>query len=324
MSTLVLILVTGVGLGALYFLVASGLSLIYGLMHVLNFAHGAFLTAGAYAAWVAMGRLSGLGGWAFPLSVVIGMVVGAIIGAAVEFCLIRPLYQRHIEQVLVTVGLGLMAVALFTGIWGADPQPFARPEWTRQTTDLFGAAIPNDRFLLIVAAGLLLAGLLALLKYTRIGLVIRAGVENRTMVQALGIDVRRTFTLVFALGGAAAALGGVLGSVYLGSVSPGQGTALLIFAFIVVVIGGFGSIGGTAIAALLVGLVQQMANYYVGSGIGDVSVVLLLAAVLLVRPGRIDGQDGMTDLAQKLTDWPRRPPARPPRDAPAGGAGCRW
>lgn len=290
MSTLILILVTGVGLGALYFLVASGLSLIYGLMHVLNFAHGAFLTAGAYAAWVAMGRLSGLGGWAFPLSIVIGMLFGAIIGAAVEFCLIRPLYRRHIEQVLVTVGLGLMAVALFTGIWGADPQPFPRPDWTRATTDIGGAAIPNDRFLLIAAAGLLLAGLIALLRYTRIGLVIRAGVENRTMVQALGIDVRRTFTLVFALGGAAAALGGVLGSVYLGSVSPGQGTALLIFAFIVVVIGGFGSIGATAIAALLVGLVQQMANYYVGSGIGDVSVVLLLAAVLLVRPAGLTGR----------------------------------
>lgn len=290
MSTLILILVTGVGLGALYFLVASGLSLIYGLMHVLNFAHGAFLTAGAYAAWVAMGQLSGLGGWAFPLAIVIGMVCGAIIGAAVEFCLIRPLYKRHIEQVLVTVGLGLMAVALFTGIWGADPQPFPRPEWIRSTTDIGGAAIPNDRFLLIAAAGLLLAGLIALLRSTRIGLVIRAGVENRTMVQALGIDVRRTFTVVFALGGAAAALGGVLGSVYLGSVSPGQGTALLIFAFIVVVIGGFGSIGGTAIAALLVGLVQQMANYYVGSGIGDVSVVLLLAAVLLVRPAGLTGR----------------------------------
>lgn len=290
MSTLILILVTGVGLGALYFLVASGLSLIYGLMHVLNFAHGAFLTAGAYASWVAMGRLAGLGGWAFPLAVAIGMVCGAIVGAAVEFCLIRPLYKRHIEQVLVTVGLGLMAVALFTGIWGADPQPFPRPEWTRSTTDIGGAAIPNDRFLLIAAAGVLLAGLVALLRYTRIGLIIRAGVENRTMVQALGIDVRRTFTLVFALGGAAAALGGVLGSVYLGSVSPGQGTALLIFAFIVVVIGGFGSIGGTAIAALLVGLVQQMANYYVGSGIGDVSVVLLLAAVLLIRPAGLTGR----------------------------------
>jgi len=289
-SSLILILITGVGLGALYFLVASGLSLIYGLMHVLNFAHGAFLTAGAYAAWVATQHLSGLGGWAFPVAVLIGMLVGALIGALVEFFLLRPLYRRHIEQVLVTVGLGLMAVALFTGIWGPDPLPFPRPEWTTGTTNIGGAAIPNDRFLLIGAAGLLLIGLVLLLRYTRIGLIIRAGVENRTMVQALGIDVRRTFTLVFAIGGAAAALGGVLGSVYLGSVSPGQGTALLIYAFIVVVIGGFGSIGGTALAALVVGLVQQLANYYLYSGIGDVSVVLLLAAVLLVRPAGLTGK----------------------------------
>lgn len=98
MSSLVLILVTGIGLGAVYFLVASGLSLTYGLMLVLNFAHGALLTAGAYAAVVAMGYLSGLGGWAFPLAVVIGMAVGAVIGTAVEFFLIRPLYRRHIEQ----------------------------------------------------------------------------------------------------------------------------------------------------------------------------------------------------------------------------------
>ena len=218
------------------------------------------------------------------------MIVGALIGAAVEFFLIRPLYRRHIEQVLVTVGLGLMGVALITGIWGADPQPFPRPAWTTATTTIGGAAIPNDRFLLIGAAAVLLIGLLLLLKYTRLGLIIRAGVENRTMVQALGIDVRRTFTLVFALGGAAAALGGVLGSVYSGSVSPGQGTALLIYAFIVVVIGGFGSIGGTALAALVVGLVQQLANYYLYSGIGDVSVVLLLAVVLLVRPGGLTGR----------------------------------
>lgn len=291
MSSLILILVTGIGLGALYFLVASGLSLIYGLMHVLNFAHGAFLTAGAYAAWVVSANLAAdLGGWSFPIALIVGVVVGGIIGAAVEFVLIRPLYRRHIEQVLVTVGLGLLMVALFTGIWGADPQPFPRPEWTTQTTTIAGAAIPNDRFLLIGAAVLLLGGLILLLKFTRIGLIIRAGVENRSMVQALGIDVRRVFTLVFALGGAVAALGGVLNSVYQSTVSPGQGTALLIYAFIVVVIGGFGSLGGTAIAALLVGLVQQLANYYIGSGIGDVSVVLLLAVVLLVRPGGLTGR----------------------------------
>ncbi len=290
MSMLVLTLITGVGLGALYFLVASGLSLIYGLMHVLNFAHGAFLTLSAFVGWAVAQQLGTASWGSFLLSILVGALVGAAFATLTELVLIRPLYERHIEQVLVTVGLGLMAVALFAGIWGPDPQPFPRPEWTTQTTTIGGAAIPNDRFLLIGAAGLLLLGLVLLLKYTRIGLIIRAGVENRNMVQALGIDVRRTFTLVFAIGGAAAALGGVLGSVYLGSVSPGQGTALLIYAFIVVVIGGFGSIGGTALAALAVGLVQQLANYYLYSGIGDVSVVLLLAAVLLVRPAGLTGK----------------------------------
>jgi len=129
-----------------------------------------------------------------------------------------------------------------------------------------------------------LVGLTAFLRYTRFGLVIRAGVENRAMVAALGIDVRRAFTIVFALGGALAALAGVLSGVYFGVVDPGRGTSLLIFAFIVVVIGGFGSIGGSAVAAVAVGLIQQYANYYASSGTGDLAVVLLLAAVLLVRP----------------------------------------
>lgn len=290
MSTLILIVMTGIGLGALYFLVASGLGLIYGLMHVLNFAHGAFLTAGAYAGWWVLDTFDGLGGWTFPLAVLAGILVGAVLGAVVELVMIRPLYRRHIEQVLVTVGLGLVLVATYQGIWGPDPRPVIGPAWTTGTTDIAGAAIPNDRWLLIGAALVVLFALTALLRFTRVGLVIRAGVENREMVQALGIDVRRTFTLVFAIGGAAAALGGVLGSVYLGSVTPREGTSLLIYAFIVVVIGGFGSIRGTAIAALVVGLVQQLANYYLPSGIGDVSVVLLLAAVLLVRPGGLVGR----------------------------------
>lgn len=292
MSTLVLLLATGLGLGALYFLVASGLSLIYGLMGVLNFAHGAFLTAGAYGAWWASENLPGAGddGLGFVVAAAFGVGIGAVLGAVVELVLIRPLYRRHIEQVLVTVGLSLAAVALVQGIFGSDPRPFPRPGWTSGTVTLAGAAVPADRFLLMAAAVVVLAGLLALLRFTRIGLVIRAGVENRSMVEALGIDVRRTFTLVFALGGAVAALAGVLGSVYLGSVSPGQGTSLLIFAFIVVVIGGLGSITGSAIAAVVVGVTQQLANYYAASGVGDFSVVLLLALVLLTRPQGLSGR----------------------------------
>lgn len=291
MSDLLLLAVTGLGLGALYFLAASGLSLIYGLMGVLNFAHGAFMMAGSYAGWLTMTKLPGdvSVGLRLGVAVLVALLVGAVIGVIVEMVLIRPLYRHHIQQVLVTVGLSLAAVAAVQGIWGADARPIERPEWMRGTMVIAGARLPNDRFLFVVVAAAVFLGLLALLRFTRLGLIIRAGVENRTMVEALGINVHRTFTIVFAMGGAAAALAGILYSQYAGSVSPAQGGSLLIFAFIVVVIGGMGSLVGTAVAAMAVGLVQQLANYYAASGVGDLSVVMLLALVLLLRPASMKG-----------------------------------
>ena len=286
MSTVVLLAITGLGLGAMYFLIASGLSLIYGLMGVLNFAHGAFLTVGSYATWYAETKLGGIPvAPRFVLAALVGLAVGTAFAALVELVLIRPLYGRHIEQVLVTVGLGLCITALATAIWTNDPKFVALPGWTGHTTGVLGASIPNDRWIEILTAVIVLVALNLFLRSTRYGLIVRAGVENRAMVTALGIDVRRAFTLVFALGGLAAALAGVLSALYFGTVDPQRGTSLLIYAFIVVVIGGLGSIGGTAVAAVLVALVQQFANYYASSGIGDLSVVLLLALVLLARPG---------------------------------------
>jgi branched-chain amino acid transport system permease protein len=287
MSTFVLLTLTGLGLGAMYFLIASGLSLIYGLMGVLNFAHGAFITVGAYGTWwtsihVFEGVHSTL--WRWLLSSLLGLLCGGVFAALVELILIRPLYARHIEQVLVTVGLQLAFVALVTGIWGPDAKVFVVPAWLHETTDVAGAHIPNDRWLEIGTAGVVLSLLQLFLRKTRYGLIIRAGVENRGMVQALGIDVRKAFTLVFAIGGVAAAVAGVLSGVYFNVVGPDQGTSLLIFAFIVVVIGGLGSITGSAVAAVVVALTQQYTNYYGGSGIGDIIVVLLLGVVLLVRP----------------------------------------
>ena len=289
MSTLVLLLITGVGLGALYFLVASGLSLIYGLMHVLNFAHGAFLSLGGLLGWE-VGRRVGDGTWGGLLvSMGVGMVVGALFAIVTELVFIRRLYNRHIEQVLVTVGIGLAAVALFEGIWGTDPIQIRIPAWLNETTTVLGAFIPNKMWLLMAAAGLVLLLIVLFLQRTSYGLVIRAGVENRTMVTALGIDVRRAFTIVFAIGGAAAGLGGVLASVYFGQVGAHQGGSLLIYAFIVTVIGGLGSLSGAAIASVLVAVIQQFANFYLG-GTGDLAVVLALAAVLLVRPTGLMGK----------------------------------
>jgi len=290
MSTFVLLTITGLGLGAMYFLIASGLSLIYGLMGVLNFAHGAFLTVGAYGMWFTESKLTGISVLPrFLLGALAGLAVGGVFAALVELVLIRPLYKRHIEQVLVTVGLALATVALVTAIWGNDARPVAAPRWLSDTTTIGGAHIPNDRWVEIITAVVVLLGLNAFLRRTRYGLIIRAGVENRAMVTALGIDVRRAFTLVFAIGGVAAAIAGVLSNVYFGTIDPQRGTSLLIFAFIVVVIGGLGSLRGTAVAAVVVGLVQQYANYYASSGLGDLSVVLLLGIVLLARPRGLSG-----------------------------------
>ena len=291
MSTFVLLTITGLGLGAMYFLIASGLSLIYGLMGVLNFAHGAFLTVGSYASWWTsehwFGSLPVLP--RFLLGALCGLAAGAVFAALVELVLIRPLYRRHIEQVLVTVGLSIAFVALVQGIWGPELRPYAVPGWLHRTTTIAGARVPNDRWVEIATAAAVLALLQLFLRKTRYGLIIRAGVENRAMVTALGIDVRKAFTLVFALGGVAAAIAGVLSGVYFNTIDPSQGTSLLIFAFIVVVIGGLGSIGGSAVAAVVVGLTQQYANYYASSGIGDMVVVLLLGLVLLARPRGLAG-----------------------------------
>ncbi|MFV0319943.1 MAG: branched-chain amino acid ABC transporter permease [Microbacterium sp.] len=289
MSGIVLVLVTGVGLGALYFLVASGLSLIYGLMHVLNFAHGAFLTLSAFIGWEVAQRM-GAGSWGgFAVSVIVGGIVGALFATVTELVLIRPLYERHIEQVLVTVGLSLAAVALFEGIWGPDVAHVAGPAWLKSTTEVLGAHIPNIYWLLILCAALVLAAIVLFLRKTRYGMIIRAGVENRSMVTALGIDVRRSFTVVFAIGGAAAGIGGVLAMHWYTFVSPHMGATLLIFAFIVTIIGGLGSLTGAAIASVLVAVLQQFANTYLG-GTGDLIVVVLLAVVLLVRPRGLMGR----------------------------------
>ncbi|MGV9917283.1 branched-chain amino acid ABC transporter permease [Streptomyces cellulosae] len=306
MDTLVLLTLTGLGLGALYFLIASGLALIFGLMDVLNFAHGAFLTVSVYAAWRTAETVGGMPG--LLLAAVVGTLTGLVLAAVVELILIRRLYGRVKEQILVTVGLSLAVPALVQTVWGADARPFPVPDALSGTVGVLGARVPVNRFLLIAVALLVLAGIHLFLSRTRYGLIVRAGVEDRAMVTALGIDVTRAFTLVFALGGALAGLAGVLGGLYFGSLSPHQGTSLLVFAFVVVIIGGLVPITSVALSALTVGLVQQYANYYAG-GYGDLAVVVLLAAVVLSRPAAGTGSP-LTRLRRALTT---------PRTRSAGG-----
>jgi branched-chain amino acid transport system permease protein len=290
MSTFILILITGVGLGALYFLVASGLSLIYGLMGVLNFAHGSFLTIGAFTGlWISTKVFPNPTTWTFIAAMIAGGIAAGLFALLMEQLVINRLYNRHIEQALVTVGVGLVVTALLAGWFGSDARLFPTPLWFMKAVTIGEAIIPIDRFIYIGVATILLIAMLSILRFTRIGLIIRAGVENRSMVSALGINVRLAFSTVFFIGGFAAGVGGVLISVFSYGVSPQMGGSWLIYGFIVVVVGGMGSIAGSAIAAMLIGITNQFANYYL-TGLGDFVVVIILAAVLLTKPSGLLGK----------------------------------
>ena len=290
MSTFLLLTITGLGVGALYFLLASGLSLIFGLMRILSFAHGAFLSVCAYVAWAVIeqlptGSVSGL-----VLAIGLAAAAGGLLALLTELVVIRPLVGRELEQLLATVGVGFAFVALLRGVYGPDERLVRLPRFLSSVTEIGGVSVPNNRFLAIVAAMVVLTAILLFLKKTRHGLIIRAGVEDREMVQALGIDVRRSFTLVFTLGGVAAGLAGGLAAVYYRSVNASMGDQVLIFSFIVLVIGGLGSIVGAGIAAVIIGWTQSLANYYFYNGVGDLLVIALLVVVLLVRPQGIVGK----------------------------------
>ena len=290
MSTFLLILITGVGLGALYFLVASGLSLIYGLMGVLNFAHGSFLTIGAFTGlWISTKVFPNPTTWTFIAAMIAGGIAAGLFALLMEQLVINRLYNRHIDQALVTVGVGLVVTALLAGWFGSDARLFPTPLWFMKAVTIGEAIIPIDRFIYIGVATILLIAMLSILKFTRIGLIIRAGVENRSMVTALGINVRLAFSTVFFIGGFAAGVGGVLISVFSYGVSPQMGGSWLIYGFIVVVVGGMGSITGSAIAAMLIGVTNQFANYYL-TGLGDFVVVIILASVLLTKPSGLLGK----------------------------------
>ena len=290
MSTFLLILITGVGLGALYFLVASGLSLIYGLMGVLNFAHGAFLTIGAFTGlWISTKVFPNPTTWTFIAAMIAGGIAAGLFALLMEQLVINRLYNRHIDQALVTVGVGLVVTALLAGWFGSDARLFPTPLWFMKAVTIGEAIIPIDRFIYIGVATILLIAMLSILRFTRIGLIIRAGVENRSMVSALGINVRLAFSTVFFIGGFAAGVGGVLISVFSYGVTPQMGGSWLIYGFIVVVVGGMGSVTGSAIAAMLIGVTNQFANYYL-TGLGDFVVVIILAAVLLTKPSGLLGK----------------------------------
>ncbi|GAA1017691.1 branched-chain amino acid ABC transporter permease [Acrocarpospora pleiomorpha] len=290
MSTFLLIIISGLGLGSLYFLLAAGLSVIFGLMRVLSFAHGAFLSASGFASWLVLRSFEAPSTPWLLLALVVSVLTGGVVAYLAEVLLIRPLKGKELEQLLATVGLGMVLVALMAGSWGPDEHLIPRPAWLTDTTSIAGAPISNSRLLLIGLAGVVVVGIQLILSRTRYGLIIRAGVENSAMVSALGINVKRAFTVVFVAGGMLAGLGGGLAGTYYGGISPFLGDGMLIFSFIVLIIGGLGSINGALIASVVLGVSQSVANYYILNGIGDVLVVVLLVATLLVRPQGLLGQ----------------------------------
>lgn len=295
MDTVLVLVFTGLGVGSLYFLLSSGLSLVFGLMNVLSLAHAAFLTVCAYASWLVVRETGGedptIG--RLVLAIVLSTLVGGLIALITELVLLRPLYSRdHFDIVLVTLGFGFVLTALLSGIWGHEERIIPLPDSLTATTSILGAPVTNGRLLIIAVAVLVFVAVMLFLRHTRHGLIVRAGVENRDMVRALGIDVRHSFTLVFVLGGLLAGAGGALSGVYLRAISPATGEAFLIFAFIVLIIGGLGSVPGAFVAALGIGLIQQFANYYVNGGAGDLLAVMLMALTVLVRPQGLFGREG--------------------------------
>jgi branched-chain amino acid transport system permease protein len=272
--------------GLLLFLVASGLTLIFGIMGVINLAHGSFYMLGAYMAFA----LSPLFGDQFIVMLVAGVVLAAIFGYVLEWAFFSYLYQRdHLQQVLMTYGLILVFEELRSLLVGNDVHGVKAPPWLDGSFALGGLmSYPWYRLFASAACVVLAVGLYYVVNRTRLGMMIRAGASNRDMVRGLGIDIRRLYRIVFAAGVALAALAGMIAAP-MSSVYPGMGASVLIICFVVVVIGGIGSITGALVASLLVGFVDTFGKVFFAelSGMG---VYVLMAIVLIWRPEGLMGR----------------------------------
>lgn len=280
-------LFTGLALGAIYVLFAIGLSLIFGMLTVVNFAHGAFYMVGAY---VGLFLLS-MGGNFWLCIVAVPLIVGSV-GMVVERFLVRPLYGRGIDYpLLLTFGLSYIMVELVRIAFGTSGYPFETPELLQGAVDIGVGYFPLYRLFVIGAAVVVLLGLWLFLERTSFGLIIRAGARDPQIVRVLGVDVSRVWLVVFGIGTAIAALAGLLAAPLQG-VIPEMGATILAEAFVVTVVGGMGSIGGAVIAGLLVGVVVSMTSLFAPE-MAKVSIFALMAIVLLIRPQGFFGRAGL-------------------------------
>ena len=283
--------VAGLAMGMIIFIMASGLTLVFGLMDVLNFGHGVFIALGAF---VATSVLSGMVDWtqsqelwrnlvAVGSAMLVAMIASAVIGLAFERFIVRPVYGQHLKQILITMGGMIIGEEIIKVIWGPLQIALPLPEAMRGSL-LWGDASLEKYRLMAVVVGLIVFALQAwTLSQTKVGLLIRAGVQDREMVEALGYKIRRLFVGVFVVGSGLAGLGGVMWGLYQQNVVPQIGAQVNVLIFIVIIMGGLGSTGGALIGALLVGL---MANYtgFLLPKLAFFSNIALMAAILLWRP----------------------------------------
>ncbi|NYT67757.1 branched-chain amino acid ABC transporter permease [Pusillimonas noertemannii] len=270
--------------GLLLFLVASGLTLIFGIMGIINLAHGSFYMIGAYMAFALQPLVAQYLGGGFVITVLVCVVLATVLGYFLEWAFYSYLYTReHLQQVLMTYGLILVFEELRSIIVGNDVHGVPVPSWLNGSVAL-GDVMTYPVYRLFISAVCILIALLMfwVLNRTRLGMMIRAGASNREMINSLGIDINRLFRIVFAIGVALAALAGAIAAP-VSSVYPGMGNAVLIICFVVVVIGGIGSIKGAFLAAMLVGFVDTFGQVFFPAAAG-VMVYLLMAAILLFKP----------------------------------------
>jgi len=289
-------LLNGLQYGVMLFLMAAGLTLVLGIMNLVNLAHGSLYMVGAYLAVAAMQSTG-----SYLAGVAVGFCGTLLVGMAMELIALRPLYARdHLDQVLVTFGLILFFNELVAILWGRGSLYTSLPTWLQGHIDLFtGSRYPVYR-MVVLAVGLAVAVLLwYVVTRTRLGMLIRAGAANRTMVAALGVNIRLLYTVVFGFGAALAGLAGLMaGPIY--AVQPGMGELILIQVFVVIVIGGIGSVRGALVGAIVVGVVDTLGRAFLkpllatmlsptaaeaaGPALASMLIYLLMAVVLAVKP----------------------------------------
>ncbi len=290
-STWVTLTFAGLAMGMIIFIVASGMTLVFGLMDVLNFGHGLFIAIGAYMAATVLGSMAD---WtqsgslwtnlaAVLPAMIVGMLVAGAVGLAFERVIVRPVYGQHLKQILITMGGMIIGEEIIKMMWGPQAITLPLPESLRGAFLLGDAAIEKYRVVALAVGLIVLGRMLWVLNRTKLGLLIRAGVEDRDMVESLGYRIRHLFVGVFVAGSMLAGLGGVLWGMYQQSIVPQLGAQVNVLIFIVIMIGGLGSTVGCLIGALLVGL---MANYtgFLMPKAALFSNIALMVAILLWRP----------------------------------------